>query len=321
MNGRSKQPERPTARRGVPGRRLPQAWIAGGLGSVALAIAAFVVLVSQRGGDDASGAVRTGVELSSLRTADFHSMAVSPRDAKLILYGHHGGVLRSNDGGRSWTETNLSGETDDAMGIGFAGAGGNVVLAAGHDTFFRSGDAGQTWEDLQTKLPGSDLHGLTTAPGDAATVYVHVVGFGIYSSDDNGVSWAGVGQTALPGDIISLSAASEGRLYAASPGSGILRSDDKGRTFEPVASIDTPLTVSAAASARDIVYVGTQSGLFFSDDSGQRWQSRPLPSAGAVMVTAVNPLDARDIAIVVVGEEGIGRVHRSADGGTTWTAR
>lgn len=88
-----------------------------------------------------------------------------------------------------------------------------------------------------------------------------------------------------------------------------------------IRSIDTPLTVSTAATARDIVYVGTQSGLFFSDDSGQRWQSRPLPSAGAVMVTAVNPLDARDIAIVVVGEEGIGRVHRSADGGTTWTAR
>jgi len=298
--------------------RLPLAWIAGGAVLViALAISAFIV-ASQRGDESSAGEPGSGAELSILQTPDFHSMAVSPRDPDLVLYGHHGGVLRSVDRGRSWAETNLTGETDDAMGMGFAGVDGTAVFAAGHDTFFRSNDAGETWDALEPALPGTDLHGLATAPDEPGTVYVHVVRFGIFGSGDGGVTWEKANQASLPGDIISLSAGPGGRLYAASPGTGVLRSDNGGKTFQPTGSMSVPLTVSTSATNPDVVYAGTQDGLFFSDDGGQNWEPRTLPSEGAVMVSAVNPDDPMDLTIVVVGDDGEGGVHRSADGGATW---
>lgn len=297
---------------------MPVGWIAAGAGlAIALAATAFIV-ASQRGDGSGAGDPGSGSELSVLRTPDFHSMAVSPQDPDLVLYGHHGGVLRSVDGGRSWTETNLSGETDDAMGMGFASVDGTAVFAAGHDTFFRSNDAGETWEALAPALPGTDLHGLTTAPDEPGTVYVHVVRFGIFRSADGGVTWEKANQVSLPGDIMSLSAGPGGRLYAASPGTGVLRSEDGGQTFTLAADVETPLSVSASATNPDVVYVGTQNGLFFSDDGGKSWQARTAPSDGAVMVSAVSPDDPMDLTVVVVDDDGTGHVHRSVDGGATW---
>jgi photosystem II stability/assembly factor-like uncharacterized protein len=300
---------------------LPVGWIAAGAGlAIALAATAFIV-ASQRGDGSGAGDPGSSTELSVLRTPDFHSMAVSPQDPDLVLYGHHGGVLRSVDGGRSWNETNLSGETDDAMGMGFASVDGTAVFAAGHDTFFRSEDAGVTWEALAPALPGTDLHGLATAPDEPSTVYVHVVRFGIFRSTDSGVNWEQANQTSLPGDVISLSAGPGGRLYAASPGTGVLRSDDGGRNFQPTGNLSVPLTVSTSAIVADVVYAGTEEGLFFSGDGGKSWQARTAPSDGAVMVSAVSPDDPMDITVVVVGDDGAGRVHRSADGGATWMSR
>jgi photosystem II stability/assembly factor-like uncharacterized protein len=152
-------------------------------------------------------------------------------------------------------------------------------------------------------------------------VYVHVVRFGIFRSADGGVTWEKANQASLPGDVMSLSAGPGGRLYAASPGTGVFRSEDGGKTFALAAGVETPLTVSASATNADVVYAGTQSGLFFSDDGGQSWQARTAPSDGAVMVSAVSPSDPMDLTIVVVGEDGAGRVHRSVDGGVTWISR
>jgi photosystem II stability/assembly factor-like uncharacterized protein len=325
MSARSRQrrklAQQTRSKAGTSSTSRPVTWIAGGAGlAIALAISAFIV-ISQLGDEGSAGEPGSGTELSVLNTPDFHSMAVSPQDPDLVLHGHHGGVLRSVDGGRNWTKTNLTGATDDAMGMGFASVDGTAVFAAGHDTFFRSNDAGETWEALSPALPGTDLHGLTTAPDEPGTVYVHVVRFGIFRSADGGVTWEKANQASLPGDVMSLSAGPGGRLYAASPGTGVFRSEDGGKTFALAAGVETPLTVSASATNADVVYAGTQSGLFFSDDGGQSWQARTAPSDGAVMVSAVSPSDPMDLTIVVVGEDGAGRVHRSVDGGVTWISR
>lgn len=306
---------------GGPSKRWQSRWLAPGMGGLAVLAIGGAIIVWRGNDTPTPSAAGTGGALSVLNTPDFHSLAMSSQDPSLLLYGHHGGVLRSTDGGRTWNKTNLTGETDDAMGMGFSSSDGREVFAAGHDTFFRSDDAGANWKDLRPALPGTDIHGLATAPDRPGTIYAHVVRYGLYRSDDGGERWSKANTSDLPGDVMALSAGPGGRLYAAAPNRGVLRSDDGGTTFRRVGDIVGALTIAASASDPDAVYVGTQAGLFSSTDGGETWTPRPLPVNGGVMVSVVNPADTLDVAVVVVDDSSTGHVFRSADGGQSWGPR
>lgn len=261
----------------------------------------------------------TGGELSQIKTGDFHSMAVSPVDSNVILYGHHGGVLRSVDGGRTWSKTNLAGEADDAMGMGISGVEPNVVYAAGHDTFFKSSDGGQTWKSLKPDLPGRDIHGMAVAPDKPGRLYANVVRYGFYRSDDGGETWTKATTGAYPPDVIQLSASVGGVVYVASVQGGVLRSDDAGATFKGTGPLTgSVLTVAASATDPNTVYAGTDGGLFASTDGGKTWSARPVPGGGEVMVTAVNPGNPLEVTLVAVQADRAGHVFHSTNGGATW---
>lgn len=319
-NAERRAARRQAARPQKPGRSW--LWVvAAGLAAIGVAIFVVMRLSADSAGTVAgepagNTSVGSGPELSQIRTPDFHSMAVSPVDPNLVLYGHHGGVLRSTDGGRTWQTTNLTGQTDDAMGMGFAGAAGETIFAAGHDTFFKSEDAGLTWERIKPKLPGTDVHGLAVAPDDPNRLYAHVVRYGLFRSDDGGESWAKA--ATVPGDIMTLTAGPDGRVYAASMSQGILRSDDGGQTFTATGRDAATLTVAASATDADIVYAGAEDAVYVSTDGGASWEQKSVPGGGQVMVAAVNPSDPMDITVVAVQSDSAGHVFRSTDGGTTW---
>jgi len=302
----------------------------GGVAAVGVAAIVIFALVRLAGGSDgatdagqpannAAAGSGIGGELSQIKTNDFHSMAVGPADPNLILYGHHGGVLRSTDGGRTWSKTNLTGETDDAMGMGISGAEPNVVYAAGHDTFFKSTDGGQTWKSLKPDLPGRDIHGMAVAPDKAGRLYANVVRYGFYRSEDGGETWSKAGTGAYPADVIQVSASAGDVVYVASVQGGVLRSDDAGATFKGTGRLTgSVLAVATSATDPNTVYAGTDGGLFASTDGGKSWSARAVPGGGEVMVSAVSPANPLDVTVVAVQADRAGHVFRSVDGGTTW---
>lgn len=84
---------RPTS--GTPTRGLPKPLLIAGL---ILAIVAIIgVGLSLRGGGQTGGAIAT------LQTADFHALAFTPDNPNVVFFGHHNGMMRSDDGGRTWT--------------------------------------------------------------------------------------------------------------------------------------------------------------------------------------------------------------------------
>ena len=267
---------------------------------------------------DAAG-TGPGGELSQLRTPDFHSMAISPADPNVILYGHHGGVLRSTDGGRTWSKTSLAGASDDAMGMGIAGPEPGTVYAAGHDTFFKSADAGRTWKSMEVDLPGRDIHGMAVAPDRAGRLYTNVTRHGFYRSDDGGAKWTKAASGSFPADVIQVSASAGDVVYVASVQGGVLRSGDAGATFVSTGRLTgSLLSVAASATDPETVYAGTSSGLFASIDGGKTWSARTVPGGGEVLVTAVSPANPLAVMVVAVQADRAGHVFQSNDAGATW---
>ena len=122
-------------------------------------------------------------------------------------------------------------------------------------------------------------------------------------------------------------------VYAGTQGHGVLRSPDRGKTWQPRGLRGHVVKALAVSRAQPgAVYAGTKPAcLFVSRDEGNTWteltsfrqiKSRPFwlspaepPFIGYVQSIALSPTDPKTI---VVGIE-VGAVVRSQDGGQTWT--
>ena len=284
---------------------------------------ALVLLVAAalwlRAGSGRSGAAGA---LATLRTGDFHALALSPDDPDVALFGHHDGVLRSEDGGVTWRPL-VQRSGFDAMGLAVSRSDARRLYLAGHDVLQTSGDGGATWQAVTHNLPGTDLHALALSPDDPNRLVAFVVGHGVYQSGDGGRTWRRV-PGPLPRDIAALASAGGDpeTLYAASGSQGVLRSTDGGRSWAP-AGRGLPargvLALAVDPAARATVYAGAEDGLYRSTDDGASWAKLPYPGGNAVAVAASPARPGRLLAIAVTG--GQGQVHRSDDGGQTWNRR
>src|SRR5262245_41847119 len=121
-------------------------------------VAVVVVGLSLRRGSSAGGGA-----ITTLRTADFHSLAFSPDNPNIVFFGHHNGLKRSEDGGLTWSAL-VDRSNFDAMSLAMSRANGRQLYLAGHDIFQVSMDGGATWQAVAHNLPGTDIHGFAMSP-------------------------------------------------------------------------------------------------------------------------------------------------------------
>ena len=253
--------------------------------------------------------------ISRLTTADFHSLAFSSTEPDTVFFGHHDGLLISFNSGKDWRPTTLS--NADAMALAVPSSNPQIMYAAGHEVFYKSTDAGKTWTTVTTDLPGLDIHGFTVNPENADRVYAHVVGFGIFGSQDGGSTWTLLSDSAPPSTYNLAVGENPETLYAAAGQDGLWQSQDGGRSWMSVQNApDSGAVAMAYVPANGRFYVttlGNSAGLYVSDDNGQSW--KPLGLNGILLAVAISPLDADHI--VAVNDQG--EVFASHDGGLTWS--
>ena len=161
---------------------------------------------------------------------------------------------------------------------------GKLVVALGVKGIFESPDAGRTWTSLSDGLNGGNIHSLL--PGSKGELFAapwKKSGEELPSDDrvfcftlmPGTTSWKQASGDCAFNRMVALCEDSKGRLLAASLySSGILRSDDDGRSFKRTHikfGNQMVLTAMAKNPITQELIVGSSEGFFRSSDDGATW--------------------------------------------------
>ena len=193
-----------------------------------------------------------------------------------------------------------------------------TIFAGTESGLWRSTDWGYRWERVQGASGGEDLRALGAVRSILALgprVYVGAE-TGLLISDDFGQTWTR-GSLSVPVSAVlpSRYPQSDPTVFAATS-AGLLRSPDGGRTFAPTAVRDT--WVHRLEWPGPALVIATASGVLVSKDGATTFTGpgAGLPP-GEVRAMALSSFFIVDpVLFAAVGATG---VHRSSDGGATWT--
>jgi photosystem II stability/assembly factor-like uncharacterized protein len=179
------------------------------------------------------------------------SIAIHPRDPRVLYAGTTGGIYRSDSAGMGWKKINNGlipeEELMGAMALGvnvivFDVVNPDIVYAGTTKGLFRTATRGEQWERIGQSLPDLFVSGILLDPTQPKILYIGGPG-GVWKSPDSGQTWTASnrGLASLNIRALAMSPRDSHILYAGTNGSGLYRSIDAGATWTPL-----PLTAAPA---------------------------------------------------------------------------
>jgi photosystem II stability/assembly factor-like uncharacterized protein len=239
-----------------------------------------------------------------------------------------GGVLKTVNGGGSWTPAN-SGLSNYVQSLVLSPGAPDTLYAGTGGGVFKTVNGGSTWTSASTGYPS--VQALVFDPADSDTLYAAFYGDGVFKTTNGGGSWSALNTGLASLDVLALAAAPDpGSLYAGTDGGGVFRTTDGGAHWTAVNAGLPDLNVPTLAldpTAPNTLYAGTRSsqllanvantsGVFKTTDAGAGWSDA---SAG-LRAPDVRALAFDPIASGIVYAGGQRHIWKSADGGATWRA-
>jgi photosystem II stability/assembly factor-like uncharacterized protein len=282
--------------------------------------------------DETGGA--WSVELS-LSGSGAQCLAVDPDDGDTAYAGLvEGGVRRTTDGGRTWTDCDLP--QPGVFSLAVSAADGAVYAGTEPSALYRSDDRGETWRELTAllDLPSrptwrfpprpwtSHVRWIAPSPHDGDLLLVGIELGGLMRSTDGGETW----HDHRPGaqrDVHSLAwhPRVQGRAYEAG-GGGAAYSVDGGDTWTPAdEGRDRHYTWSVAVDPDDEQrwYVSASTGPFAAHGGGDP-EAQVYARRDGVWHTVggglPEPLPAMPYALVATD----GRLFAGLSNGELWTS-
>ena len=218
-------------------------------------------------------------------------------DGGLMLAATSAGIVRSVDGGITWSGSGdtLAGHT--VLRVQIAPSDQRIVWATTSEGIYRSNDSGRTWNEALGDLPTKNFQALAVHPLDPETVLVSTETFnfsvrsewlyapgqyykqGIYRTDDGGATWQR-SDSGIIENQVTLLTAHPNRPYevwgSAHASRGLYRSRDAGQTWSLSPSLlnHYPMQMAFFPDRPDaFVATGSHTGQNFgvSIDSGVNW--------------------------------------------------
>ena len=144
---------------------------------------------------------------------------IDPADARTAFLGESGNLMKTVDGGASWSVLD---PTERFLDLAIDPQETQGLVAVRFDgTLAGSVDGGQTWQAIGRGLPASGVRSLAVGPGGAVPSLYAATAAGVYVSQDRGGTWAPLG-TGLPvPSALALAVdPASGTVYAGVEGSG-----------------------------------------------------------------------------------------------------
>ncbi len=225
--------------------------------------------------------------------------------------GSYGTILRTEDGGRTWTSP-LPDKQKSLDSISFSGPGYGLA-AGGERLVLWTTDGGRTWTNSKT-FPG--LYVGSACLLNAQTAVAVGAGGVIFRTSDAGATWEQI-QTGVDWGFNRIRFVDENRGLAFGY-AAILATEDGGKTWtrRPLPPNAGSCVLFNAATCDKIRWlaIGGQGLIAASEDGGRTWKRQP--SGTKKMLLGVAWSDAR--SATVVGYRGL--IIQSVDGGP-WTER
>ncbi len=224
-------------------------------------------------------------------SAGIKLVAVSPSfttDLTAISVNKSGGLLKSTDGGFTWSGIgNVSGSTVHDIAI----SGGNpkeIFLATSNGIFY-SNDTGITFNNKPANLPLEPINNVSLSPNYLIdrTVFCTSLTKAVYKSTNGGNSWA---------------------LHAS--GAVVTGQTSSLKEFNE-------LQVSNTFSTDQTVFLSAYDGFFISKDGGITWTQKQTRK-NLLTALALSPNFINDQSMIATTYFG-GGLYLSFDRGTTWT--
>jgi photosystem II stability/assembly factor-like uncharacterized protein len=256
---------------------------------VVLFLAAFFAIgaVSHSTPASSSSVGSTGTGSGVPSSLWYWTMAVSPTDPNVLVVGSASGLLRSEDGGKTWAS------------VGPKSFNATSVVPSGNDLIAAGGKLGATSSAI-------------TRVGQ--TRQAPVGPLLVVSSSDGGKTWTPLKTSGLPNTSIQSLAANGSTIYAVLTNGKLYSSTDGAKSFKLLAAKVGIPPWAIAETGNGFVGGDMDTGAYQSANATKWTKQRYHDSKGGVMVMeyAVKPNDSKNVLMSAFGVEG------STDGGKTW---
>lgn len=209
-----------------------------------------------------------------------NALALGP--GGISFAARNAGLFRSGDGGQSWRAAYASLNLDaplatTALALSPNFASDQTLLAGANGGVLRSADGGDSWQITMLPEPAPLVTRLALSPNFAADqlAFAGTLEDGMFRSHDGGATWAAWNFGLLDPNVLALA-------------------------------------ISPDFARDQTLYVGADSGLFRSGNTGRSWGEVELP-AGFAAVLSIVAAGAQ----LWVGTEDAGLLY-TADGGRSW---
>lgn len=224
--------------------------------------------------------------------SDIFAIDLDPRNPDHVIASACSGIYESHNAGGNWRKVQgIPSQSRRTRAILQHPSVAGVVFAGTTEGFWRSTNGGESW--MLTTSKTLEINSITVHPRNPDTIYIGTNNYGVMVSNDGGRSFApsNGGYSGRFANNIVPDRVQPDRIYAstintATGGGFFFVSTDGGASWQP-SMRNMPnrlITYSILQDERDgnIIYLGTNMGLYRSLDRGASWASIGAPKPGPV---------------------------------------
>ena len=213
--------------------------------------------------------------------SDVFAVTIDPRDANHIIASACSGIYESFNNGELWRKMNgIPGDSRRTYAIVQHPSIAGTIYAATNQGFWMSSNGGKSW--LLTTSRDLMVTSIAVSPQAPNRIFIGTSLFGVMVSDDGGKNWRQSNTNFSSRFTYEITPDIErtDRVYAITQNVGagggfFFYSDDRGQNWQQSKNLDvnrvSPYAILQDRIDPNVIYLGTNVGVFRSPDRGVTW--------------------------------------------------